>query len=210
MSKQIAYHATETVRTCIQRPLIILTTPFFRPPLLFTCRCLPLSSAATSARGITRSYHFSSHHAANNSDSSGKSKSNSSRKSSSSSPPSGRVKIESATMFGADSTSSHRISSMSHGGQLAPAAAPIPAALNISAASSSALLNPQRVNRGVANKSIILDRELHAPNRGVLNHALSRQIEKHARWDTLLPLLFDHMHHMTLHNYVRAMKKLGE
>lgn len=95
------------------------------------------------------------------------------------------------------------------GGALAePARAGQPTALTLQSLSRTAVLNPQRLSRGGSAKSAKMERALHASNRSKLNHSLAYYIDRTRTWSELVPLLFEHMHHMTAHNYVRASQRL--
>jgi hypothetical protein len=97
------------------------------------------------------------------------------------------------------------------GGELAPAATSSSktGTLKLSAAAKTqSLLNPQRLSRGKSARAAKMDKELHAHNKLRLNHSLAYHIERTKNWAELVKLLFDHMHHMTSHNWIRGSQRL--
>ena len=105
-----------------------------------------------------------------------------------------------------------RVSSEVHAGELRPPA-PTPAgkstSLTLSDKARSAVLHPTHVRPGNAAKSAQRHRDLHERNPNRLNHHLARYIDKSGNWRELVELLFDHMHHLNLHNFVRSLHRLG-
>jgi hypothetical protein len=80
--------------------------------------------------------------------------------------------------------------------------------LSISASKRAVLLTPQRVSPGHSARAARMDKELHARNPMKLNHALAYHIDRAKDWQELVSLLFDHMHHLSSHNWVRGSQKL--
>lgn len=122
--------------------------------------------------------------------------------SSSSSSPPGKV-----SAFGG----TRRVDSAAFAGPIAPAAdaAKSEERLALAKKRHAPILNPIHVSRGSSHRSARMHRELHAPNLKDLNHSLAHYIQRSHTWNDLVALCFDHMHHMTHHNLLRAMQKLG-
>jgi hypothetical protein len=121
----------------------------------------------------------------------------------SSSPPS--MKRERTTDMTHFSPKARTSSTDPLGGELAPTAPGTDSgSLTLSSASRRALLNPLRVTRGHSAKAAAMDRQLHAPNKNRLNHSLAYHIDRQKTWVELVNLLFEHMHHMTPHNWSAA------
>lgn len=74
----------------------------------------------------------------------------------------------------------------------------------------SALLNPIQLSRGGSAKSAKQHRELHDPNTNRLNHSLAHYITRATNWKELVELCYEHMHHMSVHNLLKSMHKLGQ
>ena len=94
------------------------------------------------------------------------------------------------------------------GGELASPSAAGPTALTLQSLSRTAVLNPHRLSRGGSAKAAKMERALHASNPSKLNHSLAYYIDRTRTWSELVPLLFEHMHHMTSHNFVRGSQRL--
>lgn len=117
------------------------------------------------------------------------------------------ARTTSVTSFGSGS----RVSSAVHAGPISPPA-PVPAGKSslLAEHSRAALLNPTHVRPGLAAKSAQRHRDLHERNPNRLNHHLAHYVDKSSSWRELVELLFDHMHQLNLHNYVRSLHRLGQ
>jgi len=119
--------------------------------------------------------------------------------------------LSSDTNASTSSTASNsrlRASPSAYGGTLTPAAASPSPFADLLPSSSRVSLVPKEVSQGHSNRAARIERQLRDPNKKRLNHALAYHIEKTKEWKQLVPLCFEHMHHMTAHNYVRSMKRL--
>lgn len=95
------------------------------------------------------------------------------------------------------------------GGDLAaPSTAGLNAGLSLPELSRAVELSPQTVSRGRSAKAAKMERELHASSNSKLNHSLAYYIDRSRSWNELVPLLFQHMHHMSTHNWIRGAQRL--
>jgi len=89
-----------------------------------------------------------------------------------------------------------------------PAASRSGGLLTVTESKRAVLLTPQRLSRGGSARAAKMDKELHARNPLRLNHALAYYISRTQNWAELVDLLFDHMHHLSAHNWVRGCQRL--